>query len=225
MNPKLHLSLSKRAAVLTGAGFSHSVGLPLQRELLDSVVHPDMIKIHNYLMGRNFGDPADIEEFLSSIDFDNMLELKRSPDRLSSQTYLSGFAANIYNSIQDIGNLPVGTQKKFWKKLMTLAEVSDTFITLNWGTLIETLLRSLGKRIRFKGSDKRSKHVLKLHGSFDWYKLSSELKDAFDSNLFEKVFRGYVRYKPFSEKPLFWSQRRLMNFSKSSPLQLLHQHT
>ena len=219
INSKLQLSSSQPTVILTGAGFSKSVGLPLQRELLESVVPPNIIKIHNYFMGRNLEEPADIEEFLSSIDFDEMLESKRqSPERLSSQIYLSGFANLIYDSMCNIAKLPKSIKKEFWKKLATLAEISDTFITLNWDTVIEVQIRALGERIRFKGKDKRSKHILKLHGSIDWYKLSSELQ-VFDSALFERVFPGYVRYKPLSEEPdLFSISREVADlFNKVHP--------
>jgi len=220
MNLKLHLSSRESTIILTGAEFSKSVGLPLQRELLEAVVPPNIIKIHNYFMGRNPENPADIEEFLSSIDFDDMLASKqRSPERLSSQIYLSGFASFVADSMRNIAKLPKSTKEEFWGKLAMLTEVSDTFITLNWDTLVEIQLRALGERIRFKGRDKRSKYILKLHGSFDWYKLSPELHEVFDSGPFEKVFRGYVRYKPFSEEHNFFSVPKVIAdlFNKLPP--------
>lgn len=205
MNATLSLSLDGPIVILTGAGFSKSVGLPLQRELLEGVVPPDIIRIHNFFMGRPLDASADLEEFLSSIDFDDMIASKkeRSQEPLNSQTYLSGFAAFLFDRLHSMARLPQETKHQFWKKVAVLADVSDTWITLNWDTLIEIQLWALGHRIRFHGRDKRFKRVLKLHGSIDWYKPTSELPELFDSDLFVKVFRGYVRYKPLSEEPNF----------------------
>ncbi len=48
----VNLALNAPVVVLASAGFSRSVGLPLQAELLGTVVPPDIIEIHNYFRGR-----------------------------------------------------------------------------------------------------------------------------------------------------------------------------
>lgn len=183
--------------ILAGAGLSKSIGLPLQAELLRAVVPEEIIQFHNYFMGRDLDDDADLETFLSTIDFDNMLQSpSRSGSDLSSRTYLNGFCTYIEDRMAKMPRRP-----EFWHRLATLIESADAFVTTNWDTLIEVQINALGLGVAYFKPRKGFRQILKLHGSIDWVRKGPEfasLPEA-DADLFSPIFAGHLRYRPFSE--------------------------
>jgi len=131
--------------VLVGAGLSKSVGLPLQRELLGAVVPRDIIRIHNYFGGHGLDTRADLETFLSSIDFDDLIETSsRSRPSLNSRIYLAGFCSHLLERMTEMPRRP-----GFWRRLTTLIQAADTMVTTNWDTLLEIQIRALGLGVSY----------------------------------------------------------------------------
>ena len=222
--------------ILAGAGLSKSVGLPLQRELLEAVVPRDIIRIHNYFMGADLDAPADIETFLSSIDFDALLytsarsgqigtvprvsaaRTRGSPPPLNSRIFLTGFCFYLLERMAGIRR-----QRQFWRRLTAVIKAADSILTTNWDTLLEIQIRALGLGVSYFTPRVGCKQLLKLHGSIDWWKIDHEF-DALskDDGLFCSVFRGHFRYRLFSEaspggKILGVPKRVAALFNKAAP--------
>jgi hypothetical protein len=74
MSPRVKLQIGERTAVLTGAGFSRGVGIPLQDELLESLVSPDHVLLVKALLGLPFDAHLGLEAFLSACDLTAALD-------------------------------------------------------------------------------------------------------------------------------------------------------
>lgn len=196
MRKPVNIPLEEGAVVLLGAGFSRTVGLPLMNELLERSVPEDIIEVVRYLGG--FGPDRDmsIEDFLTVCDFEDALRLGGEEDNVS---YLMSFAADIANSMCKMRRVP-----EFWESVVDILDRCGTIISLNWDTLLEIQARALGRPIVYKGRCSRdATKVLKLHGSIDWYQ-ESRVGSLADHDFFAPLFRGYVRYRPFTEEANFF---------------------
>ncbi|AJD54345.1 SIR2-like domain-containing protein [Thalassospira xiamenensis M-5 = DSM 17429] len=182
-----------------GAGFSRLAGLPLANELykkvrqniefhhgLDTKFHRD---ISNYIeyeraCGRvMFEQDVDLERFMSFLDIEHFLRLRGS-DTWSSEgneTQLMirrSIGEVIHQHTPIISSLP----DEYFKFAENIS-VTDTFITLNYDTILEQLLDYTGKPYRLfpdrykevhatgcvVDSDVKEVVIMKLHGSIDWF--------------------------------------------------------
>lgn len=193
------VSPDERTIVVCGAGLSHGAGIPLQAELAAAVVPDGMCRIHNITRGRPSTTPIDIEEFLTSIDFENLISTAHgASEPLSSATYLQGLAIEIYNATAATTAAP-SLLAGYFAGVATLWEVSDTIITTNWDTLLECYARRAFDRLDLLGDRTRSQKLLKLHGSIDWFKIKRDRQGLLPKKHFQRIFGDYYRYKPFSE--------------------------
>lgn len=198
MTNLLRLRSNDATVIVTGAGFSKSLGLPLQNELLENVVPADFIELSKYLSGVGPNREMGVEDFLTFLEFDDLVH--PGGERID---YLVGFGAFLFHSMVEIKHLPRRTARRFWTMLSTLIENCDTFVTFNWDTLIEIQVRALGETVVYSGRRKRGKRVLKLHGSLDWYRTDRRIGEAKSNGLFKPIFAGCVRYGPFTEEDYF----------------------
>ena len=202
MSTKRHcitVSPDERTIVVCGAGLSHGAGVPLQAELAAAVVSDEMCRIHNITRGRPSTTPIDIEEFLTSIDFESLISpAPGASEPLSSATYLHGLAIEIYNATAATTVAP-SLLTDYFADVATLWNVSDTIITTNWDTLLECYARSAFDRLTLLGDRTTSKTLLKLHGSIDWFKIKRDRQGLLPKKYFQRIFGDYYRYRPFSE--------------------------
>jgi len=202
MSTKRHcitVSPDERTTVVCGAGLSHGAGVPLQAELAVAIVPDRMRLIHNITRGRPSTAPIDIEEFLTSIDFENLISTAHGDSKpLSSATYLQRLAIEIYNATAGTTAAP-NLLEDYFAGIAPLWEVADTIITTNWDTLLECYARRAFDRLDLLGDRTTPKKLLKLHGSIDWFKIKRDQQSLLPKKHFQRIFGDYYRYKPFSE--------------------------
>lgn len=190
----LFLRPDERTVVLTGAGFSRGLGAPLQDELLETVVPEPMLRIHNFLRRREFRHPIGIEEFLTSLDFEETLSHRKSQwssAALSSHIALSILEAFFTAKVDD------DARDRFLANFGILLDCAAAWVTLNWDTLVETVCKADGRDFSYFG-ESPGLPLLKLHGSIDWFKKNRKTESYIQSPEFVHLFGNYYRYELFT---------------------------
>lgn len=199
MGTQITISTKSNPVLVCGAGFSHAGGCPLQRDLAATVIPEGMARIHNITRGRPSDAPIDIEEFLTSIDFEDLVApTRRRKDRLNSRSYLHSLAVEIYNATAATTQSPL-VLRNFFGQVAKLWHFVDVVVTTNWDTLLECFGRSQYGSIDLLGRDLSAKRLLKVHGSIDWFAVKSTEIQSRSLAHFVQILDRYYRYVPFSE--------------------------
>jgi hypothetical protein len=203
---------------ILGAGFSAPAGLPLAERLWREVLqYADHLGDHagqfnkdlsNYIRFRKdcYGEQVEaanvnFEDFMGHLDFEHFLGL-RGGDTWSDD----GNVGTITTKFM-IGDILAGYQNRL-KKLPDIylefakrLQPDDWVLTLNYDTILETALESVGKRYRLfprryktvseyystTDDDASEVVVLKLHGSIDWFDRST-----FDRRCKSNAAKGFA---------------------------------
>lgn len=196
MKQKITISAESHPVLVCGAGLSHAAGVPLQAELASAVIPDGIAHIHNITRGHPSDAPVNIEEFLTSIDFEDTLEPTRSrKNRLNSKSYLRSLAMEIYNATGATMQSSKALES-FFDQIAKLWDLVDVIITTNWDTLLECYAHAKYGIIDLSTCRSGRKTLLKVHGSIDWFGMKQE---SFSLEHFERIAGRYFRYKPFSE--------------------------
>ena len=199
MDRRITISADRLPVVICGAGLPHIAGVPLQAELSSAVIPDGMARIYNLVRDRPLDAPIDIEEFLTSIDFEDALQsVKPQEGRLNSRTYLQALAIEIYNATAATkwSSRVLGS---FFEQVARLWKIADTIITTNWDTLLECYAHRQYGTLDLLTCRPPRKSLLKVHGSIDWFALNSKEHDFVARDHFQRIAGKYFRYKPFSE--------------------------
>jgi hypothetical protein len=171
-----------------------------------------MVELVRILGGFGVDPGIGIEDFLTVLDFEDAIRLG---GRERNVSYYSSFAADIATSMRRMQAAP-----EFWAAVVELIETCETIISLNWDTLVEIQTRAIGRSVCYVGSPgQNDKRILKPHGSIDWYR-SATVGDLSAHDHFAAIFRGHVRYRPFSEEKDFFGvpQEFADLFNRVSPV-------
>ncbi len=190
----LFLRPDERTVVLSGAGFSRGLGIPLQDELLETVVPEPMLRIHNFLRRRQFRHPIRIEDFLTSLDFEEGLSHRKS--QWSSAALSSHIALSILEGFSS-AKVDDDARERFLANFGILLDCTAAWVTLNWDTLVETVCKADGREFSYFG-ESPGLPLLKLHGSIDWFKKNSKTESYMQSREFVRLFGNYYRYELFT---------------------------
>jgi hypothetical protein len=201
---KIELTPAKFTVPILGAGFSKAAGLPLMPELAEAVVPIEIRQIHDIFSGRDIGSPdsVDLEEILSSFDFERLLSgTIGETDGFGSRSILSMIAATIINAMGDSVEKASEQFQPFFNSAIRLLGNAEAVITTNWDTLAEIVLRLVDRQVVYRASEPPELPVLKLNGSVDWFRVAPSEGSALSDRLYAPIGDGYVRYKQFSEGP------------------------
>ncbi len=193
----LLLSKRERTVILTGAGFVRGIGIPLQDELLEEILSKDkeILRIYNFLTRQDLDRSVGIEEFLTAMDFDEVISGNSS---WSSKSLSSHIAIAILGAAVSSGKVKKGTRGKFRKNAQTLLTSAKAWVTVNWDTVVETLCNTGNRKFSYFGED-NSLPLLKLHGSIDWFKMGKDNEEYIREPDFVSTFGNYYRCELFAE--------------------------
>ena len=181
------ISLPHSRLFVLGAGFSRPAGIPLAKELLETVRENLCVFNADNPLEREIkewrelypGQPIDLERILAYSHRKHFLRLLGSDETFE---YASVSISAVQKEIQRIliDSTPSGSAipdlyRDFAKRLTR----HDVVLTFNYDTLLEQTLDFIGKPYSLvpawwleKASDDREHKyvdILKLHGSIDWY--------------------------------------------------------
>jgi hypothetical protein len=194
----LVVSPDEQTVVLTGAGFSRGLGIPLQDELVKLVVGEEILRLHNLSLRRDPDYRVGIEEFLTSMDFEETLGSGKSP--WSSESLASAIALQIVESFLSFlsnDSFEVAVERVA-TNVRALLGSSSAWITLNWDTLPEMICRANDQTFSYLG-ESDGFPLLKLHGSIDWFKRVKKTKPYIREPAFVPIFGNYHRYGLFGD--------------------------
>jgi hypothetical protein len=194
MSRDVEIKRGERTVALTGAGFSKGIGMPLQDELLDSLVSEEAQLISKAIVGKDLDDHLGIEEFFSISDFQEFME-KGASAGLNSQSLMGIIPFELLGALH---NSSSRLQRAFLSKIMPLILSVPTWVTLNWDTVLKTLFASAGIEFSYFYR-KTGTSLLKLHGSMDWFKPNSRTKHYFEAQGFVPLFGNYKRLRQLTD--------------------------
>lgn len=213
--------------VVLGAGFAKAAGLPLANELLLAVIeeakrigHSDVLeedlekycRFRSAIEGREVSTAdVDIESFITYLDIEHFLELRGSDtwayEGNQSQILIRNLISKVLFEKQNC------VSKEAWRLYDDFASrltADDIVVSFNYDTFLETCLRRQRKNFRYalnrideKGFvDQNSAEtvLLKMHGSINWFDVSSFDKGA-------EYFRKGM-YFQMPDHPVFGNHRR-----------------
>lgn len=223
-NRVLRIDPSETLVAVCGAGFSHIAGLPLQKELADQVIGEDLVHMHNTVRRRDWDAPVDLEEFLTSLYFEDSLGLRSSRTGfLSPESCVRAIAVAIYNTLVTSVHEGGDQFSEYLAQATRIWDHAQTVITLNWDTLFEIYARSEPDSWTLcPSATQTGKSILKLHGSMDWFALGS---DYVESKYFAHITGKYWRFKPFSEGDYFWVPNALGDIFDPAPALIAPTHS
>jgi len=141
----IRVNPAERTVALIGAGFSKGIGIPLQDELLGSLVTEGGQLLSKAIIGRDFDDHLGIEEFFTISDFHEFLELTSSGG--SDSRSLIGVIP--FKLLEAVHKASDQLRESFLSTVSPLITAVPVGVTLNWDTLLETLFASGGHRFSY----------------------------------------------------------------------------
>ncbi len=196
----LEVSAAEKTVILSGAGFSAGLGVPLQNELVERVLDENIVRLYNFMNRCELDRRIGIEEFLTSWDFEEALSDK--PLEFSSHAITSCIALEILDSVVS-AKISEKKQDYILSNIQNLLDVAKAWITTNWDTIVETICFDNGIKLSHLGTG-QGLPLLKLHGSVDWFKRNKNNEQYMALSDFKHIFGNYYRYNPFTI--LKWEQ-------------------
>jgi len=192
----IRVNPAERTVALIGAGFSKGIGIPLQDELLGSLVTEGGQLLSKAIIGRDFDDHLGIEEFFTISDFHEFLE-RTSSGGSDSRSLIGVIPFKLLEAVHKASDQ---LRESFLSTVSPLITAVPVWVTLNWDTLLETLFASGGHRFSYFYTHGRTpRSVLKLHGSMDWFKPNARTQQYFQAEGFRPLFGPYRRLRQLTD--------------------------
>jgi hypothetical protein len=209
-----------KKVIIVGAGFSIKAGIPLQSEILPTIINTDesLLTFSSKTIVRDFKIIKDIilpyiygEDYKSKCGlilledlytlFDNAIQ-SRSNIGFLNYSMIIRIRVALDNCVKYVIDRSVSENvlRKYTSKIESVFKDSKvSFISTNWDNILETVIEKLGYSINFgigKRPKGRSVIVLKPHGSFNWkwcpvcHNFFSDAANIFSCTECEPVFNS-----------------------------------